>query len=293
MPYTIDPHDVRSYIVHLGFNLELPAGCSTYLFLSGAQLSSGDAYDDGATLDIEPVDSQPDHYDDLCLTYTAGDPLLRGNRSTVDPGTYHMRKDGRANLVWTHPHRFVAGKHNGNGQDVLRPKNGSNRYWRDDDDDERQDPEEVIRTGNGSMLIHAMGGSRIQRWGAGCIGIWDAQNYRGPVWAGWRGQAYRTTDTLREIQVVIVPARDFIYYLLDPSTHRPMLWPGATGKWVRVLQTSLGLNRVESGGSGLTVDGDFGKGTLAALQEFQRAQGLTDDGICGVKTWGALGTWVA
>ena len=286
MAYNIDPHDVRSYIVHLGFNLTLPPGCTTYLFLSGARLSSEAPNAEGMSLEIEAVQSQPDHYDDLCLTYTAGDPTLRANRATVDPGTYHMRKDGRANLVWFHPHMFVAGKHNGNGQDVLRPKNGSNRYWRDDDDDERQDPEEVIRTGNGSMLIHAMGGSRIQRWGAGCLGIWDASNYSGPVWGDWRDRAYRTTNTLNQIQAVIVPAQDFIYYLLDASTHRPMLWPGATGKWVKTMQ-----NLLKQSGAALSVDGDFGKGSLAALMEFQRQQGLTDDGICGPNTWSALGAW--
>lgn len=36
------------------------------------------------------------------------------------------------------------------------------------------------------------------------------------------------------------------------------------------------------------VDGDFGTSTEKAVKEFQRDHGLTQDGICGPKTWAAL-----
>ncbi|MEA4928605.1 MAG: peptidoglycan-binding domain-containing protein [Candidatus Limiplasma sp.] len=60
---------------------------------------------------------------------------------------------------------------------------------------------------------------------------------------------------------------------------------GCKGGAVRRLQTWL--NDVQ-GGDLLAEDGDFGPATDAAVRVFQRAQGLTADGIVGPKTWAAL-----
>lgn len=54
---------------------------------------------------------------------------------------------------------------------------------------------------------------------------------------------------------------------------------GNTGKAVKVVQSILG---------GLTIDGKFGAKTDAAVRNFQKAKGLTVDGIVGPKTWRAL-----
>jgi peptidoglycan hydrolase-like protein with peptidoglycan-binding domain len=40
---------------------------------------------------------------------------------------------------------------------------------------------------------------------------------------------------------------------------------------------------------GVSIDGDFGKGTAHALREFQKAHGLKPDGVVGPATWKALG----
>lgn len=61
------------------------------------------------------------------------------------------------------------------------------------------------------------------------------------------------------------------------TTKLPILRYGDTGKAVKVWQMVLGL----------TQDGEFGKDTLAATLQFQRASDLDDDGEVGPLTWGA------
>jgi len=62
-----------------------------------------------------------------------------------------------------------------------------------------------------------------------------------------------------------------------------VLREGLRGNDVRELQTLLNGH-----GAGLTVDGDYGPGTTAAVIRFQRAQGLTTDGQAGEATIAAL-----
>ena len=59
---------------------------------------------------------------------------------------------------------------------------------------------------------------------------------------------------------------------------------GSYGDDVKTLQTML--NKVQN--AGLVVDGDFGNGTLTAVKNFQKANGLDVDGIVGPATWAAL-----
>jgi peptidoglycan hydrolase-like protein with peptidoglycan-binding domain len=63
----------------------------------------------------------------------------------------------------------------------------------------------------------------------------------------------------------------------------PTLTEGDTGPAVQTLQTRLNV-----WGATLTVDGNFGPATLAAVKAFQAAQKLTVDGIVGPQTWSAL-----
>jgi len=62
--------------------------------------------------------------------------------------------------------------------------------------------------------------------------------------------------------------------------------PARTGSRVRALQQAL--NRALGGGT-VEVDGSFGPQTDAAVREFQKARGLSVDGIVGPATWTALG----
>jgi peptidoglycan hydrolase-like protein with peptidoglycan-binding domain len=59
---------------------------------------------------------------------------------------------------------------------------------------------------------------------------------------------------------------------------------GSSGNAVRAVQDQL---KNEFGVS-LTIDGEFGNGTKIAVQNFQRARDLDDDGIVGQNTWSAL-----
>ncbi|MGB6985573.1 MAG: peptidoglycan-binding protein [Candidatus Aquilonibacter sp.] len=71
-----------------------------------------------------------------------------------------------------------------------------------------------------------------------------------------------------------------------------MYWPleqqGATGENVRTIQYLLNEQ-----GATLTVDGNYGPLTAAAVSTFQGSVGLSTDGIVGDATWGALITQVS
>lgn len=58
---------------------------------------------------------------------------------------------------------------------------------------------------------------------------------------------------------------------------------GDKGDNVEALQKLL-----KDAGFDVVVDGDFGRGTRAAVRDFQSKEGLTVDGVVGEKTWNAL-----
>lgn len=58
----------------------------------------------------------------------------------------------------------------------------------------------------------------------------------------------------------------------------PEIRKGNTGSGVRVLQIALSIE----------VDGSFGSTTEKSLKDFQKANKLTTDGICGANTWKAV-----
>lgn len=66
----------------------------------------------------------------------------------------------------------------------------------------------------------------------------------------------------------------------------PTLKRGSTSTYVVLLQKLLEASGFPCGKAG--IDGDFGIGTETAVVAFQREYGLTEDGIVGSATWGAL-----
>lgn len=73
----------------------------------------------------------------------------------------------------------------------------------------------------------------------------------------------------------------------QPASSRPTLQLGSKGPAVQHLQTVL--NRWYPTMRALTVDGDYGPATKARVVYFQQRAGLAPDGVCGPKTWAALG----
>ena len=63
-----------------------------------------------------------------------------------------------------------------------------------------------------------------------------------------------------------------------------ILRKGSKGEQVRTLQRLLNAIGYSCG----NVDGDLGTKTVAAVKAFQKAKGLTADGICGKNTWNKL-----
>ncbi len=70
------------------------------------------------------------------------------------------------------------------------------------------------------------------------------------------------------------------------SVKIPQLTKGCKGDSVKALQILLIANGYSCGKAG--ADGDFGSATDAAVRAFQKANGLTVDGIVGENTWEKL-----
>lgn len=75
----------------------------------------------------------------------------------------------------------------------------------------------------------------------------------------------------------------WLFYTLDGGKTNTTIKMGSKGSDVKNLQQALNAK-----GYSLTVDGEFGPSTQAAVKNFQRANGLTDDGVVGPKTWEKL-----
>lgn len=97
---------------------------------------------------------------------------------------------------------------------------------------------------------------------------------------GWTcGLTFSWIEYVYEIKIA-----DYTYKVANPYAEpKRLLKKGMTGQDVKWLQYEL----VESGYK-LTIDGDFGKKTLAALKEFQKSAKITVDGVAGEQTRNAL-----
>ena len=73
------------------------------------------------------------------------------------------------------------------------------------------------------------------------------------------------------------------------SIELTVLQKGSKGNEVKTLQRLLkAFNYKGSDGKALSIDGDFGTNTDYALRNYQKACGLSVDGICGKNSWNSL-----
>ena len=68
-----------------------------------------------------------------------------------------------------------------------------------------------------------------------------------------------------------------------------VLRSGTTGDQVRTVQRLLRqLGCTGQDGKALSIDGQFGANTMAAVKKFQKKNTLSTDGVVGAKTWEKL-----
>lgn len=97
---------------------------------------------------------------------------------------------------------------------------------------------------------------------------------------------YRHYDiTSKDCPKMMVNSLEWLMFKQDIKAvlQPPTLRLGDKGQAVKTLQEFLNKYSYK-----LYVDGDFGKLTLGAVKDFQRAHGLVADGIVGYKTWNEL-----
>lgn len=92
-----------------------------------------------------------------------------------------------------------------------------------------------------------------------------------------------------EIKIKYYPQSQIYAVFCPDYDRRPTVRKGDNGDAVKELQTTLkaiGFGRVT--GVLLLARGHFRENTEKCLKAFQKAAGLTPDGVCGPKTWAAL-----
>ena len=108
------------------------------------------------------------------------------------------------------------------------------------------------------------------------------QRYFGLSDDGVVGRA--TWNKLREVYTDI--ANDLLAENLRPGEFPGVLRRGASGRAVRELQYYLYLmHAYDPAVPAVTIDGQFGSSTEAAVRAYQRLAGLTADGVVGRATW--------
>lgn len=125
----------------------------------------------------------------------------------------------------------------------------------------------VLFIGNG-QIVHARGKS----YGSSKPGD---QGTEIAVTAYYRGSFNKVLRYSGSAEVAPTPTPVPTVKRYTVTTQMPIITYGSVSKAVKVWQTIIGVE----------ADGEFGKNTLAATLQFQRASDLEDDGEVGPLTW--------
>ena len=142
----------------------------------------------------------------------------------------------------------------------------------------------AVFTGNDSKKPHIgtyTGDGLVTEASGANAGVIQSKLHGGK-WKYWGLYKNVSYDFIPSQQAEILPIQK-----VSAQNVKPTLRKGAKGENVRILQQALmdaGFELPKYG-----VDGSFGRETLAALKAYQKYRGLKVDGICGPKTWAAIG----
>lgn len=119
-------------------------------------------------------------------------------------------------------------------------------------------------------------------------GYATASNYVSAVYnivTGYHLTEYDKTPAPAPVDPDPVPAAERTSYSFTVNEVRR----GDTGKSAALMQKCLkGLGYKGANGKAISIDAAAGANTIYALKTFQKAAGLTDDGVCGEKSWKIL-----
>lgn len=133
--------------------------------------------------------------------------------------------------------------------------------------------EEVLRKGS----------AEAKRWGLHCNVTkpqepWHIQPIEIDGWSGWANGGRKDFGPITIPEPTPAP---------EPAPTPPALVFAYPGKPVRRGDKGVAVELIQAV-VGAKVDGDFGAATERRVKAWQKAKGLTDDGIVGAKTWKAM-----
>lgn len=274
-------------------------GAINILFIQGATPRQEGAIPER----INSNNNEPDKYNDTCVLARVNPQTkqkeIYASIGTSEPGEYYTtgpeaNPQGAAHMCWGQ-HEMEPLQRSKDGRLALQGKGGKTRFWRDRRNQGArysQDVDEIPRTDAIGQWFHAMGtGDTIGKWSAGCVG--PCGGYEGKAWQtflGWLKDHAKDTPIILTLWGV----EDFCEFSIaarhayGPIRFDPTLRMGVRDMNdygpVHRLQELLRDSHHNPGG----IDGDWMGKTQNAFLEFQEANGLKPDGICGSKSWQKL-----
>lgn len=256
---------------------------------------------------INSNENEPDEYNDTCvlcrMNPKTNTPEIYASPGTSEPGEYYTtgpeaNPRGAAHMCWGQ-HEMSSIRRRKDDRLVLQGKAGMTRFWRDRKNQGKrysQDVDEIPRTEAIGQWFHPMGkkiDTSIYKYSAGCVGPCD----------GWNGEAWKTflawlEDHPKDVSIILTlwgmenycefsqAARHTVGPIrFDPTLRMGIRDMNGYGP-VHRLQEMLRNLHHDPG----KIDGDWMIRTQNAFIEFQEANGLEPDGVCGKASWQKLKT---